>query len=830
MKGSMPSRGGRRQYTDTFVERSADGTLKFFGADGRELTFWSPKDPGTVAAADRRATIVVRQPRHIYREPFYLDEQQTKKLLWMLQSQLARKNKGPTAPPEREFDLDDRARRRLEAILGVRFNEIPTQLEITNLDYPPAEPEDHRRRVLLITLPFLTLFAALFIYVLVFTGQGVDIWRSTDGDVWAAIRLSAAMGVLNAVVFGSAVALFCDEASPPRRFGLTKSEFDLLEFAIGLSFVTSLAASFAFALLLPEDVLTLAAAGLTIVIAAALIVSFSLATVLVAVALRRRFVAGITGVVLLSAIGIAPAEFGEWFGSALILSLGLSGWFLLVVELARWVRISGIRLRMIFLPCVGVLVLSELSGCVISWPPHDMIRGAQHFVPQRDFGKTLLESVAQQKSQTPTIIIVAAAGGGIRASYWTSKVLARIVDRAPSARTKLFLASGVSGGSVGLSLFRALLTSPNHCAAAGELGRLEACAAKFHEQDFLAGIIGAMVTRDVLNFLIPVFPARSVALEQTWEARWRSLEASTGETSNPFSAPFRALWRDQPTALSLVLNTTSVFGGDRLPISNLHTDGWLETRNSCNLNIAEHIDMPLSTAANNSARFPFVEEWGWFRPTATPQDKNVKTASSVTNGCKAYEGVADGGFYDNFGAATALEAYKKAKAVASQNNLKLRVIVIQVTSDANCETAAAIDGRTERVAECNEVLSDRRKLLAPIWRFGFHAWDAEYRRDYAHNTRLGLHRFLYPLPKENLTPGTLEVELQARSISGLGVARQLRESLAPSDSYYQFSIAGAIDAPLGWALSKYSRDRIDERLQTASNQAEMNRLLADLAR
>src|SRR5262249_22187161 len=55
-------------------------------------------------------------------------------------------------------------------------------------------------------------------------------------------------------------------------------------------------------------------------------------------------------------------------------------------------------------------------------------------------------------------ILVGAAGGGIRASYWTAAVLASL-DQIDDFRHHLFVISSVSGGSLGAVMFRAALTS-----------------------------------------------------------------------------------------------------------------------------------------------------------------------------------------------------------------------------------------------------------------------------------------------------------------------------------------------------------------------------------
>jgi hypothetical protein len=85
------------------------------------------------------------------------------------------------------------------------------------------------------------------------------------------------------------------------------------------------------------------------------------------------------------------------------------------------------------------------------------------------------------------MLIVATAGGGIRAAYWTATILERLekdLETEGGVRPYLFAISGVSGGSVGAAAFEAALAQRDegNCKAGDAACPL---ATKFLTEDFL---------------------------------------------------------------------------------------------------------------------------------------------------------------------------------------------------------------------------------------------------------------------------------------------------------------------------------------------------------
>jgi hypothetical protein len=116
-------------------------------------------------------------------------------------------------------------------------------------------------------------------------------------------------------------------------------------------------------------------------------------------------------------------------------------------------------------------------------------------------------SAADGKGPVP-MLIVATAGGGIRAAYWTATVLERLESdfRAKwggAVRPYLFAISGVSGGSVGATAFDAALAKRDEnpsCKAGDDNCPL---ATTFLTADFLAPALASLVFVDAPASFLP---------------------------------------------------------------------------------------------------------------------------------------------------------------------------------------------------------------------------------------------------------------------------------------------------------------------------------------
>jgi hypothetical protein len=474
----------------------------------------------------------------------------------------------------------------------------------------------------------------------------------------------------------------------------------------------------------------------------------------------------------------------------------------------------------------GVWIVLIIKGITAEFDPNtgrDILRTADTGLEPPVSLSTALDTWSLQQGGSDQIVLVAAAGGGIRASYWTSLVLAHAADKAPALRRKMFLASGVSGGSLGLAVYRAALEAGDNCGGTAADG-LERCIRAFHAHDFLGAPVGATLTGMVFNFIVSrsLFPTRASALESSWDVAWQETIGRSKAGSEVFRKPLTSLGGQHPGP-SLLLNATAVSDGDRIVSSPIDTDGWLHTRGAsedptvtCEANVSDSTQVTLAAAAGASARFPFLSEWGWFMRPERPS-------------CPAEVGLADGGFFDNYGAATLIDAMKALRATRGTSRNPFRPIVIQITSDPDCDNTV-LDNHEDGPSEC--------KVLKPVpvpndywktWQWWL-PWIAGYSKLHHDVEKAETDRMYSVLGfGPDATPGPLDILFRSRSTNGIARAAQLREeTIAEGGSYYHFSMAGIPAEPLSWSLSGGARADLDALLKQGRNARVMCRLIAAL--
>jgi hypothetical protein len=74
-----------------------------------------------------------------------------------------------------------------------------------------------------------------------------------------------------------------------------------------------------------------------------------------------------------------------------------------------------------------------------------------------DANEKLVAAPVDGDLKAPPLVMVATAGGASRAAFWTSQVLGEIAAREPHFTERLFMISGVSGGSLGAVTFSSLV-------------------------------------------------------------------------------------------------------------------------------------------------------------------------------------------------------------------------------------------------------------------------------------------------------------------------------------------------------------------------------------
>ncbi len=236
----------------------------------------------------------------------------------------------------------------------------------------------------------------------------------------------------------------------------------------------------------------------------------------------------------------------------------------------------------------------------------------------REFTKAWLAARSPgTKSQPYPIVLVAAAGGGIRAAYWSANLLAAFEDREPAFASHVLAISGVSGGSVGAAVFTSLIhDNCKHCRTS---------AHEILRRDFLAPALTCLLTRDVLTAAVRFDRMdRAVAMEQAFEHAW-SETMHTQTLAQPLAG-----FHQSP---ALLLNATEASSAERAVFSNVTLP------HDAVQDAAESLSLRLSTAMLLSARFPYISPEG----RAGPDNQPLRFV--------------DGGYFDNSGNATLTDVF-----------------------------------------------------------------------------------------------------------------------------------------------------------------------------
>jgi hypothetical protein len=265
----------------------------------------------------------------------------------------------------------------------------------------------------------------------------------------------------------------------------------------------------------------------------------------------------------------------------------------------------------------------------------------------------------KNKDKPVPMLIVATAGGGIRAAYWTATVLEQLesdLEKKGQALDKLvFAVSGVSGGSVGAMDY----------IAARHFGDQPTT---YLTSDFLAPAIASLVFADGPSNFLPDFGQidRGAALERAFEKGSNDHLAYSFLSFFPRMADLEANWRP-----ALLLNATHQETGRRVIASNLKIDRdtFLDSFDQLDLLGS---DMRASTAAHNSARFTYVSPAGKLL-ARLGDDKNATIAN------RGY--VIDGGYFENYGALTALELARSARDEIRRSHGSVKLVILQISSD-----------------------------------------------------------------------------------------------------------------------------------------------------
>lgn len=367
---------------------------------------------------------------------------------------------------------------------------------------------------------------------------------------------------------------------------------------------------------------------------------------------------------LFSMVIASPVRFSQFLGSASIILYALGAWLVVATILDYGEK----RFRFPFTFTIVVMVI----GFSFFNNNHN-IRTLQRLKePRPDIASHFDRWYTSRYNgeDTVPVYMVVGQGGGVRSAYWLAQVLGDIQTGVPHFDSLTYAYSCVSGGSLGVVTYKQLLKNKSN--------NLTNDAHTILSKDFLAPVTSWLVMPDLIQKFLP-FPIykvdRARALEYSWEA------ASKLNSKSLLSDGFiNTFGHDDCVYL---LNATRVENGFRTLISNVKTPRSIFSLSEDFFDITQQ-DIPISTAASVSARFPFITP-----PAVVYSSSGQKWGHLV-----------DGGYIENMGATAMLELYDYLRKRALEKNYKVKFNLLFV-KNTKVEYSTQISGMYEVVGPLN---------------------------------------------------------------------------------------------------------------------------------
>jgi hypothetical protein len=320
----------------------------------------------------------------------------------------------------------------------------------------------------------------------------------------------------------------------------------------------------------------------------------------------------------------------QWFTAPVIVLIALSTWTV-VGMMISWLE-NRTDFPIFLMLIVLILVFSN-------WNDNHQIRLGNNevkLVNDAEYFRKWIEARKKEINNCPKdtpypVFLIASAGGGSRAAYWTNAVLSELEKKYPKINfyEHILAMSGVSGGSVGIGFYGAAKQSKSKIDPTKAVG-----------EDFLAPLLSGFFYTNFIQIMLP-YPIQSLdrahRLEDGFAFELEILNQTVNEvfpTDNSTKHPM------------YFFNCTHLETGRKAIISNinLNPDYYADI---VDVNKIVQKQILLKTAISSSARFPYVT------PPATLVDSNHKKWGHLI----------DGGYLENSGLATIAQTLKMMKSV-----------------------------------------------------------------------------------------------------------------------------------------------------------------------
>ena len=414
---------------------------------------------------------------------------------------------------------------------------------------------------------------------------------------------------------------------------------------------------------------------------------------------------------------------------------------------------------------------------------------------------------APSEQRAEPLVFIAAAGGGIKAAAFTSAAIDCMfvganVSTEPCVSTpawsKVFAASGASGGSVGIASIIAerQLDSSNS-------GSGQAWVSDRFGTDLLSPELAWQLLVEAPNAIINFSPGldRGEVLQESWR---RQFEV---DHQNPGSSAFYTDTADQPWTQPLVflsgtnlndgcrVNISSARSAQRMPPNTTRAGACKDQRvlggdvapdQAGTRDIVDYLctrNIDLATAAFLSARFPLVS------PAATVHcpDTDLTTNDNLSIG--------DGGYRDNSGAGSIMDTWAVLEPLVSAYNTSHDRCIVPIFIEINNGYAGLTGTKPGKdVAQAVAPLSGAASVFGDLSYGPIEQVAAEFSR--------------------SLSPDV----------------RVLSDHAEVTSRFFRLSLVDhpGVTAPLGWSLSDAAVDDLVNQVTEAGNLAALTQLHAVL--